>query len=81
MADRKCPDFQKYLQVLHLILDNEATEADHHYLFNHLEGCSCCLNEYELEKQVRELIKTKLEQRPVPPGLTQSIKAKIHQKA
>ena len=61
------------------MLDDESDEESQEYLLNHLGVCTCCLKEFELEKQVRELLKTKLEKRPVPDGLANSIKAKILQ--
>jgi len=79
MTDGKCPDFDKYLSVLRMILDNESTKEEEKYLMEHLELCTCCLKEYELEKQVRDLLKTKLKQKSVPSGLANAIKAKILQ--
>ncbi len=79
MSSGKCPDIDKYLSIVHSILDNEASKDEEIYLMEHLEQCSCCLKEYELEKQVRTLLKKKLEEKPVPTGLASSIKAKILQ--
>jgi anti-sigma factor (TIGR02949 family) len=79
MSDGRCPDIDKYLSALRTILDNESTKEQEVYLMDHLEQCSCCLKEYELEKQVRELLRTKLKQKSVPSGLANSIKAKILQ--
>ena len=71
--------WHKYLAILRLILDNESTGEEEQYLMNHLDQCSCCLKEYEIETQVRELLKTKLKQKSVPSGLANLIKAKILQ--
>lgn len=79
MSSGRCPDIDKYLSVLRLILDNESTKEEELYLMNHLDQCSCCLKEYEVETQVRELLKSKLKQKSVPSGLANSIKAKIIQ--
>lgn len=75
----KCPDIQKYLFIVRQILDNEASQEDEAYLMNHIEQCSCCLKEYELEQQVRTLLKNKLEKKSSPTGLVNSIRAKILQ--
>ena len=79
MSDDKCPDFEKYLSSLRMILDNESSKEEEDYLMEHLDKCTCCLKEYELEKQVRELLKVKLKQISVPSGLANEIKAKILQ--
>ncbi|MCP4458160.1 MAG: anti-sigma factor [Cytophagales bacterium] len=79
MSNGTCPEIDKYLAVLRLILDNESSAEEEQYLMNHLDQCSCCLKEYEIETQVRELLKSKLKQKSVPSGLANSIKAKIIQ--
>jgi len=79
MLSGKCPEIDKYLAILRLILDNESTKEEEAYLMNHLDQCSCCLKEYEIETQVRELLKSKMKQKSVPSGLANSIKAKILQ--
>ncbi len=79
MSSGKCSDIDRYLAVLQLILDNESTKEEEEYLMDHLDECSCCLKEYEIETQVREMLKTKLKQKEVPSGLANSIKAKIIQ--
>ncbi len=75
----QCSDLEKYLFIVRQILDHEATPEDEKYLLDHLEQCSCCLREYELEQQVRTLLKKKLEKQPLPEGLASSIKSKILQ--
>ena len=77
MSEGKCPDIDKYLIILRQMLDNEATSDQEQFLLNHIDGCKCCLAEYELEQQVREVLKSKLEKKEVPVGLANSIKAKI----
>ena len=62
MSD-KCPDIQQYLFIIRQILDQETSEEDEAYLMLHIEKCGCCLAEYELEQQVRALLKTKLEKK------------------
>ena len=79
MSSGKCPEIDKYLAILRLILDNESNKEEEQYLMTHLDQCSCCLKEYEIETQVRELLKSKLKQKSVPSGLANSIRAKIIQ--
>ena len=79
MSSGKCPEIDKYLAILRLILDNESSAEEEQYLMTHLDQCSCCLKEYEIETQVRELLKSKMKSKSVPSGLANSIKAKIIQ--
>lgn len=79
MPTGNCKDIDKYLFILRQVLDEESSNEDEKYLADHLSSCSCCLEAYQLEKNVRELLKAKLEQREVPTGLANSIRAKILQ--
>ena len=79
MSTGNCSDIDKYIFILRQVLDGEASSEDEAYLAKHLDSCSCCLGAYELEKNVREMLKTRLEHREVPSGLANSIRAKILQ--
>ena len=63
---------------LNLVLDGEGTNEDVVYLQSHIEQCAPCYNHYNIEKSVKEVIKHKLEQRPVPSNLIESIRGKIN---
>jgi anti-sigma factor (TIGR02949 family) len=79
MSTGNCSDRNKYLLILRQVLDGESTQEDEFNLSAHIDACNCCLGEYLLEKNVRKMLKTKLEQREVPAGLANSIRAKILQ--
>jgi anti-sigma factor (TIGR02949 family) len=79
MSTGNCSDIDTYIFILRQVLDGESSLEDEAYLSNHLEACSCCLGAYNLEKNVRKMLKTKLVQRSVPEGLANSIRAKILQ--
>lgn len=72
-----CPDEQECLKVLELILDNESTSEEEDSYFSHIQNCWPCFQHYNLEKAIRELIKTKIEKRDVPLDLEQRIRAEI----
>ncbi len=76
--DSPCSEFRKCLEILHLMLDNEADEHQEHYITVHIEGCMFCFEQYEVEKQIKELIKTRLAKMPVPTDLATSIRTKIN---
>ena len=72
-----CPETQKCLEILHLILDDEADHEQEEYYKNHMDECWSCFKNYELEKAIRNLVKTKLERKTVPSTLIDDIKTKI----
>lgn len=67
----------EFMEIVELILDNEATPAQEQFAAQHLESCTGCFDHYEVEKQIKELIQKKLSNRPVPEGLAESIRAQI----
>ena len=72
-----CKDFDKCLEILYLMLDNEASDEQASYLNSHLDHCMICFEQYEVEKQIRQLLKTKLANQSVPIGLAQTIRNKV----
>ena len=72
-----CSEFKRCMEILHLMLDNEATDAEEQYVNEHIEQCIMCFEQYEVEKQIRELIKKKIANLPVPDGLANQIRTKI----
>lgn len=76
-----CSEFEKCLKILYLMLDNEASQQEEQYLYGHIDNCMVCFEQYEVEKQIRLLLKTKMDQMPLPSGLAENIKEKISQLA
>lgn len=76
-----CADFKKCLAILHTMLDNEASQEEENYLMSHLEKCIFCFEQYEVEKQIKQLIKSKIHKLDVPADLIKDIKNKIAQSA
>jgi len=75
--DCSCSDFDKCLKILNLILDNEAS-ADQEAFFNaHIEKCMVCFAHYNVERQIRQLIRTKVNHQSVPSALAEEIRGKI----
>jgi anti-sigma factor (TIGR02949 family) len=74
-----CSEFEKCLKLLYLMLDNEASASDEEYLHAHINKCMFCFEQYEVEKQLRVLLKSKLEKLAIPAGLAENIKFKIAQ--
>ena len=77
--DCGCGDFDKCLKILNLILDNEATPAQEDFFKTHIENCTVCFAHYNVEKQIRQLLKSKLNNKSVPSALASEIRGRILQ--
>lgn len=53
-----CPDKDKCTQVLHLVIDGEATHEDEDYFFNHILQCTDCSRFYVLEQSIRDALRS-----------------------
>jgi anti-sigma factor (TIGR02949 family) len=74
-----CSESEECNKLLQLILDGEASPEEETKFYQHIDKCVYCLNNYELEKSLRQLIKTKIKKQSVPIDLVDSIKMKIQQ--
>ena len=77
--DCNCRDFDKCLRILNLLLDDEVDKQQEEFFFSHIEKCIVCFSHYNVEKQIRELLKRKLQKRKVPKELAIDIRNKIVQ--
>ena len=75
--DCSCSDFDKCLSILNFILDDEATREQEDFFYAHIEKCIVCFSHYNVEKQIRELLKRKLQKKTVPSELSSEIRNKI----
>jgi anti-sigma factor (TIGR02949 family) len=76
-----CPDHERCLKLLQLVLDNEAPETDRTYYLQHIEKCMPCYRTYNLESEIRKILRSKLEKKRVPTDLAASIRSKIQETA
>lgn len=74
---KKCLESEKCLKILQEILDGEASDFEEKYFRAHIDECMSCYEQYNLEKTIRQVLKTKIEKKAVPVDLIQSIKLKI----
>ena len=72
-----CPEREKWMDILSMVLDGEATEEQEKYLKSHVDMCLPCLDDYNLEKMIKELLQSKCSQVEVPEGLAEAIKSKL----
>jgi len=75
--DCRCKEFEKCLMILNLMLDNEATKEQEAFFHDHIVKCKVCFAHYNIEKQLRLLIKTKVNQKPIPSELVSEIRNQI----
>ena len=66
------------LEMLQTILDGDATEEQENYFRKHMDECSPCFKTYELDIQIRQLIKSKCCGNHVPPDLVEKIKSQVN---
>ncbi len=66
------------LEMLQVILDGEATEEQHHYFKRHMDECMPCYKSFELDMQIRQLIKSKCCGGQVPDDLVERIKSQVN---
>lgn len=61
------PDCQQALEKLYLFIDHEIDNASCDEIQAHLDGCSDCLTEFDLERIVKQLVsRSCAEQAPEP---------------
>ena len=75
--DCRCNEFEKCLRILNLMLDNEATEEEEAYFKSHIKSCMVCFAHCNIEKQLRQLIRTRIDQKIIPKELASEIRNTI----
>ena len=71
------PDCEKVVSLLDLIVDGEATEADHTYFFTHVETCKECFGAHEKHQQLKQVLRDNIQRKAVPSNLLSSIQTVI----
>lgn len=78
---KDCPEEAKCLKILEIILDDETSPEQREIYFAHIDGCWSCYQNHNLEKDIRELIKSKIENKQVPKDLILKIQEEIGKSA
>ncbi len=75
-STRFCDEF---VEIVQLILDNEASEADKQKFNDYYMKCTTCTSYYNLESSTIELLKNHIQQNKlaVPEDLASEIRSKI----
>ncbi len=75
--DTNCADYNKCFEVLELMLDDEATPDQEKFMRNNLEKCMLCFEHLKLEKEIKDLIRNRLEMKKPPFGLVKTIRDSV----
>lgn len=78
-SNANSPDHNKCIQILNLVLDDEATDEEYQYFKNHVQNCMPYYEIYNIDLKIKELIRKNCAQKEVPQDLIESIKSKILQ--
>jgi mycothiol system anti-sigma-R factor len=70
----RCTD---YLELIQLVIDNEATRSQEVYLKRHMKICLKCLDHFKLDQELKKVLQLKLASKQVPEGLADAIRTKI----
>ncbi len=76
---KKISECNECLHALHLLIDGEASENQKVFLEKHIEECMPCYQSYNLDKNVKEVLRSKIEKKPVPSALIANIKDKLNE--
>jgi len=66
------------LQMLQTIIDGEATKVQEEYFKQHMDECMPCYKTFQVDMQIRQLLKTKCCGGEVPNDLIEKIKSQVN---
>jgi len=69
---------EECMQMLQVVLDEEADEKKNKQVHEHLQKCMKCYEMFHLDKKIKELLKARCNNVNVPEGLIESIKSKVN---
>jgi anti-sigma factor (TIGR02949 family) len=78
---KTCPEKEECLKALQLYLDGEADVQLEAKLKHKLEKCMCCIEHYNLDRSIKDAIKSKIQPKQCPEELANSIRIKIRDNA
>jgi mycothiol system anti-sigma-R factor len=74
--DHDAIDCQQVLAELYVFLDGELTEERRHRIRRHLDDCNPCLEVFDFEVELRQVIRSHCRE-PVPPELRNRVVAAL----
>jgi predicted anti-sigma-YlaC factor YlaD len=76
-AKYSCDECKTFLEILQIVLDNEADDEQVAFVNEHIGNCGYCFECYEVDKTLRQTIRQKIQRISTPQELTLLIQSKI----
>ena len=73
-----CEHHAECMKIIQAILDDEATDAEKDHFRENMEKCIPCIEAYRLEKCIKDSLNFKLEKKPCPQSILNTIINKIN---
>ena len=67
-------DCEKVINILEMIIDEEATSDEQTYFYQHLEDCASCFDAHRHQKMLKDFLKMNVKRKDVPASLISTIK-------
>jgi anti-sigma factor (TIGR02949 family) len=77
MKIEPCIDQEKCNQVLHLVIDGEATHEEEDYFYSHILQCMDCSHYFMLEQTIRDALRNKVDKKQAPEDFISQLRMKI----
>ena len=74
-------DCEKVINILEMIIDDEANPEEQQYFYNHLEECSSCFEAHKHQKMLKSFLKMNVKSKDVPDSLISTIKKIVQETA
>jgi anti-sigma factor (TIGR02949 family) len=74
-------DCEKVINILEMIIDDEANPEEQQYFYKHLEECSSCFEAHKHQKMLKSFLKMNVKSRAVPVSLISTIKKIVQETA
>jgi anti-sigma factor (TIGR02949 family) len=74
---QKCENQAKCMQMIQAVLDGSATKEEIEHFKSNIDVCMPCIEVYELEKGIKNILNTKIEKKCCPQQTIDLLKAKI----
>ncbi len=74
-------DCAKVINILEMIIDNEATNQEQSYFYSHLEDCASCFEAHRHQKMLKSFLRMNVRTKDVPASLLSTIKKIVQETA
>ena len=74
-------DCEKVINILEMIIDDEANSDEQTYFYKHLEDCATCFDAHKHQKMLKDFLKMNVRSKEVPVSLISTIKKIVQETA